>query len=367
MTQQSTTRLGSDGDGAGGFLGKLGERFQEFLDAAPVAIARTVNSALKFFLRGSRIERTIRELAPVLARINALELDMVALSDDELRAKTDEFRQRLADGAQLDDLLPEAFAVAREAADRRIGMCSVLYRPHGFDSARLREPENRRLFEEARARLDAAAEKAGFDPAAAPMAQQVMALGSEIARLRFPASFYAELRDLFPDYRPPFRMRPFDVQLIGGIVLHQGKIAEMVTGEGKTLVATLPAYLNAVGGAHVHVVTVNDYLARRDRYWNGPMFEALGLKVGAIQSEMNSAQRQPEYAADITYGTNNEFGFDYLRDNMKDELHEQVQGKLQYAIVACGHGPPVLRLRDGRGPAQVLSLRHRGRGGLHPD
>jgi len=333
MAQQSTKRLSSDGDGADRFLNKLGERFQEFFDAAPVAIARTVNSALKFFLRGSRIERTIRELAPVLARINALELDMVALSDDALRAKTDEFRQRLADGAKLDDLLPEAFAVAREAADRRIGMCSVLYRPHGFDPARLREPENRRLFDQARAALDAAAERAGFDPATAPISQQVMALGSEIAKLRFPAAFYAELRDLFPDYRPPFRMRPFDVQLIGGIVLHQGKIAEMVTGEGKTLVATLPAYLNAVGGAHVHIVTVNDYLARRDRFWNGPLFEALGLKVGAIQSEMNSAQRQPEYAADITYGTNNEFGFDYLRDNMKDELEEQVQGKLQYAIV----------------------------------
>ena len=334
MAQQSTKPVSSDGDASGdGRWGKLGERFQEFLDAAPVVIARAVNKTLKFFLGGSRIQRTIRELQPIMSQINALEADTVALDDEALRAKTAEFRQRVADGASLGDILPEAFAVAREAADRRIGMCSVLYRPHGFDPSRLRDPNHRRLFDEARAKLDEAAARANLDPTTAQVSQQVAVLGSEIAKLMFPASFYDEIRDLYPDYRPPFRMRPFDVQLIGGIVLHQGKIAEMVTGEGKTLVATLPAYLNAVGGVNVHVVTVNDYLARRDRFWNGPMFESLGLKVGAIQSEMNSAQRQPEYAADITYGTNNEFGFDYLRDNMKDELEGQVQGKLQFAIV----------------------------------
>jgi len=333
MAKQSTREVASSGGAGGdGLWGRLGERFQEFVDAAPVVIARTVNTALKFLMRGSRIQRTIRELAPLVAQINALEPEMMALDDEQLRAKTDEFRRRIADGAALDDLLPEAFAVAREAADRRIGMCSVLYRANRFDPSRLRHPRHRRLFEQARAALDAAAEKAGLSQDA-PLSQEIITLGSEVARLNFPASFYDEIRDLFPDYRPPFRMRPFDVQLIGGIVLHQGKIAEMVTGEGKTLVATLPAYLNAVGGVHVHVVTVNDYLARRDRHWNGPMFEALGLRVGAIQSEMNSAQRKPEYAADITYGTNNEFGFDYLRDNMKDELEEQVQGKLQYAII----------------------------------
>ncbi|MBM4041329.1 MAG: preprotein translocase subunit SecA, partial [Planctomycetes bacterium] len=149
----------------------------------------------------------------------------------------------------------------------------------------------------------------------------------------FPASFYDEVRDRCPDYRPPFRMRPFDVQLVGGMVLHQGKIAEMVTGEGKTLVATLPAYLNALGGTHIHIVTVNDYLAERDRYWNGPMFEALGISVGLILTPMESVERQPEYAASITYGTNNEFGFDYLRDNMKDNVETQVQGPLDFAIV----------------------------------
>ncbi len=157
--------------------------------------------------------------------------------------------------------------------------------------------------------------------------------GPEIARLMFPAPFYDEIRDRCPDCRPPFRMRPFDVQLIGGTVLHQGKISEMVTGEGKTLVATLPAYLNALDGTHIHVVTVNDYLAERDRYWNGPMFEALGVSVGLILQHMESVERQPEYGASITYGTNNEFGFDYLRDNMKDNVETQVQGPLDFAIV----------------------------------
>ena len=158
-------------------------------------------------------------------------------------------------------------------------------------------------------------------------------LGPVIAKLDLPAPFYEEIRRLYPLYRPPFRMRPFDVQLIGGMVLNQGKIAEMITGEGKTLVATLPAYVNALAGRHIHVVTVNDYLADRDRWWMGPMLEGLGLSVGLIQSEMHPIQRKPEYTADVTYGTNNEFGFDYLRDNMKDRVEEQVQGPLQFAII----------------------------------
>src|SRR5690606_20994431 len=128
-------------------------------------------------------------------------------------------------------------------------------------------------------------------------------------------------------------MRHFDVQLVGGAVLHQGKIAEMSTGEGKTLVATLPAALNALAGRGVYVVTVNDYLAKRDRDWMAPVFEYLGLSVGAIQSNMGPQQRKPEYACDILYGTNNEFGFDYLRDNMKSSPAEQVQKRLSYAII----------------------------------
>ncbi len=198
---------------------------------------------------GTKNEREIRRLRRVVDRINALEPDMQRLSDAELRAKTDEFRRRLAAGETLDDLLVEAFAVVRETARRVLNM------------------------------------------------------------------------------------RHFDVQLMGGIVLHEGKIAEMATGEGKTLVATLPAYLNALTGQGVHIVTVNDYLAKRDRYWMGPVYESLGLTVGVIQHDMNDEERRRAYACDVTYGTNNEFGFDYLRDNMKVRLEDMVQRGHYYAIV----------------------------------
>ncbi|MGI6192762.1 MAG: preprotein translocase subunit SecA, partial [Christensenellales bacterium] len=191
----------------------------------------------------------MKKFTPVVDRINALEPEMKALSDAQLRAKTDAFKRRVADGESLDDLLPEAFAVVREAAWRTIGM------------------------------------------------------------------------------------RHFDVQLIGGIVLHQGRIAEMKTGEGKTLVATLASYLNALAGHGVHVVTVNDYLAKRDAEWMGKVHRFLGLSVGVILSQMPSDQRRKAYACDITYGTNSEFGFDYLRDNMCVYKHDMVQRELHYAIV----------------------------------
>ncbi|MFH1023223.1 MAG: preprotein translocase subunit SecA [Planctomycetota bacterium] len=207
-----------------------------------------LNRTLKFFF-GSRNERVLDDLAPTVAAINALEPATQALSDEAMRAKTTGFRERLAKGAALDDILVEAFAVAREAGRRHL------------------------------------------------------------------------------------RMRHFDVQLVGGMILHQGKIAEMVTGEGKTLVATLPAYLNALTGKGVHIITVNDYLARRDRDWMGPLFESLGLTVGVIQSDMDSDQRKVAYGADITYGTNNEFGFDYLRDNMKVHPEAQSQRGHHFAIV----------------------------------
>ncbi len=200
-------------------------------------------------LFGSSNERRVRQMRPVVARINELEPAMQALSDDELRAKTDEFRSRHAAGETLDELLPEAFAACRESGWRFL------------------------------------------------------------------------------------KMRHFDVQLMGGMVLHEGDIAEMVTGEGKTLVATLAAYLNALEGKGVHIVTVNDYLARRDAEWMSPLFRGLGMTVGAIQSEMESTERQEIYACDITYGTNNEFGFDYLRDNMKPTKEYQCQGELHYAII----------------------------------
>jgi preprotein translocase subunit SecA len=197
----------------------------------------------------SKNERELRRIRPWAERINQLEPTVEHLSEAELRAKTATFRERVAQGEALDDILPEAFAVGREAAKR------VLH------------------------------------------------------------------------------MRHFDVQLIGGIVLHEGKIAEMATGEGKTLVATLPAYLNALSGRGVHVVTVNDYLARRDTEWMGPLYRMLGLTVGTIQHDMDDAARKRSYQADIVYGTNNEFGFDYLRDHMKFALDDCVQRELHYAIV----------------------------------
>lgn len=198
---------------------------------------------------GSRNDRINARMRKVAAKINALEPDLQALSDAQLRTKTDEFRQRLSEGASLDSLLPEAFAVVREAG-RRV---------HG--------------------------------------------------------------------------MRHFDVQLVGGMVLHEGRIAEMKTGEGKTLVATLAAYLNALPGKGVHVVTVNDYLARRDAAWMGRIYEFLGLTTGVVIAGMEPEAKRAAYAADITYGTNNEFGFDYLRDNMAFRREDRVQRALYYAIV----------------------------------
>src|SRR6266853_2907617 len=177
---------------------------------------------------GTQNERELKRLRPIVAQVNALEPQIKALSDEQLRGRTPELRQRLTNGETLDELLPDAFAVVREAGRRVLSM------------------------------------------------------------------------------------RHFDVQLIGGATLHKGKIAEMKTGEGKTLVATLPAYLNALEGRGVHVVTVNDYLARRDAEWMSPLYNGLGLTVGAIQSDMESEERREIYGRDITYGTNNEFGFDYL-------------------------------------------------------
>ena len=198
---------------------------------------------------GSRNDRLLKQYRQTVIAINALEIQIEALSDDELRAKTTAFKQRVQQGETLDALLPEAFAVVREGGRRAL------------------------------------------------------------------------------------QMRHFDVQLIGGMVLHYGKIAEMRTGEGKTLMATLPAYLNALSGKGVHVVTVNDYLARRDAEWMGRLYRFLGLSVGVILSQMDPADKQSAYAADITYGTNNEFGFDYLRDNMATEANERFQRGLNFGIV----------------------------------
>jgi preprotein translocase subunit SecA len=198
---------------------------------------------------GSRNQRLLKQYRKIVIEINKLEPEMEHLSDEELQAKTPYFKKRLADGEDLEDLLPEAFAVCREASKRVL------------------------------------------------------------------------------------KMRHFDVQLIGGMAIHQGKISEMGTGEGKTLVATLPAYLNALAGLGVHIVTVNDYLATRDSQTMGKLFNWLGLTTGVNLAHLEHQEKQAAYLCDITYGTNNEFGFDYLRDNMVYDASERVQRNLHFAIV----------------------------------
>jgi len=263
----------------------------------------------KFF--GTPHERFNKKLTPVVEQIAAFEPSLRALDDDALAAKTVEFREHLEKGATLDDLLPEAFAVVREAADRRLGILNILDPKHGFDLSQL-SVEHAALVTAARESLEA---------------------GADIVEIRFPAALYETVRALHPESLPPFRMRPFDVQMRGGMILHDGKIAEMKTGEGKTLVATLAVYLNALTAKGVHVVTVNDYLAKRDSEWMGRLYRFLGLTVGLIVHDKDEPQRREAYGSDITYGTNNEFGFDYLRDNMARNIEDCVQRELNYAIV----------------------------------
>ncbi|MBD3170021.1 MAG: preprotein translocase subunit SecA [candidate division Zixibacteria bacterium] len=211
---------------------------------------------------GSKHDRDIKKIQPTVDEINGYYEEYDSLSDEEIQAKTVEFRQRIDEGESLDDILPEAFAVVKQACKR---LCGKKWDVSGFEVE--------------------------------------------------------------------WDMIPYDVQLIGGVVLHEGKIAEMATGEGKTLVATLPIYLNALSGKGVHLVTVNDYLARRDSEWMGGIYKFLGLTVGCIQNDMDNIQRREAYNCDITYGTNNEFGFDYLRDNMAQRAEDRVQRKYNYAIV----------------------------------
>jgi preprotein translocase subunit SecA len=198
---------------------------------------------------GSRNQRLVKELSRTVAAINGFEASVSALTDEQFPAKTQELKARFAAGTTLDDLVPEAFALVREASRRKLGL------------------------------------------------------------------------------------RHFDVQLIGGLALHSGKIAEMRTGEGKTLMATLPAYLNALSGDGVHVVTVNEYLAQRDSDWMAPVFRFLGMEVGVIKNAQSPDEKRAAYACDITYGTNNEFGFDYLRDNLAFRLEDRAQRKLSFAII----------------------------------
>ncbi len=274
-------------------------------------------NALLAKIFGTSHDREVKRLQPRVEAINLLGPGLEGLDDADLVAKTVEFRQRLTDGKTLDDLLEEAFAVCREAADRRLGILNVLNPELGFDVAQL-SPQSQLLVKEAR-------EKLAEGPEGQP--------GAEHHTLHFPGSFYVEVRRLIPESRFPFRYRPFDVQLIGGMVLHEGKIAEMKTGEGKTVVATLPVYLNGLTSKGVHVVTVNDYLAKRDALTMGRVYRFLGLTVGIIVHGLSEEERKRNYGADVTYGTNNEFGFDYLRDNMAHQIDDCVQRELNYAIV----------------------------------
>ena len=260
---------------------------------------------------GTPHERKVKQLKPVIAKIHAAREAMEALDDAALAAKSAEFREKLKNGASLEDIKVEAFAVCQEACDRRLGIFNIFKPEFEFDFSRL-GPE-----------LQAAADAAKAE----------LAAGKNEWEVYLPAALYAKVRELYPESVKPFRMMPFDVQMIGGLVLHEGAIAEMATGEGKTLAAALPVYLNGLSGHGVHVVTVNDYLAGRDAKQMGLVYQFLGLTVGLIVNGLNSEQRRKSYNSDVTYGTNNEFGFDYLRDNMAVEPDQLVQRELNFCIV----------------------------------
>ncbi|MCF0216235.1 MAG: preprotein translocase subunit SecA [Fibrobacteraceae bacterium] len=260
---------------------------------------------------GTPHERKVKKLLPIIAEIHQAQDALAALDDAALAAKSAEFRAKLNDGASLEDIKVEAFAVCREACDRRLGIFNIFNPEFGFDFGQLP------------AELQAAADAAKAE----------LAAGKPEWEVYLPAALYAKVRELYPDSVKPFRMSPFDVQMIGGLVLHEGSIAEMATGEGKTLAAALPVYLNGLGGHGVHVVTVNDYLAGRDAKQMGKVYKFLGLTVGLIVNGLNSEQRRESYNSDVTYGTNNEFGFDYLRDNMAVEPDQLVQRELNFCIV----------------------------------
>ncbi|MCC6283966.1 MAG: preprotein translocase subunit SecA [Phycisphaerales bacterium] len=282
-------------------------------------------------LIGTRNERFVKKYWARVEAINALEPKIRQLSDAQIKAMLGEFRARRDKGATVDDLLVEVLAVGREAMDRAVGIRNIFSPVHGagFDASKL--PERLRgLYVETRTRLDATPAR----PPAGDLLGNTAPVPSFVWE-EIPQDFYEAVREIHPESRPPFRARPFDVQLIGAMVLASGKISEMKTGEGKTIVAPLACYLACVMRQQVHVVTVNDYLVQRDRDWTFPFFHALGLTVGAI----HPTHMQPEemkrqmYRCDVVYGTTSEFGFDYLRDNMKRSADQQVQRKRQFAIV----------------------------------
>ena len=268
-------------------------------------------------LLGTTNEASLRRIWPTVQLVRAQEAKLAALDDVELRKLSAALRDRVKGGAKPESVTVEALALAREVADRRLGCWNALDVKKGF-------PED--AWGEAKAAVEAVrAQLAEVDAEGKPLRQAY--------ELDLPASAYRAVRAKFPNSVPPFRMRPHDVQVLGAIVLTQGKIAEMKTGEGKTLVASLACYLAWLSGTAVHVITVNDYLASRDAKWNEPTLRFLGVSVGAIQSQMPPWERKEIYQRDVTYGTNNEFGFDYLRDNLAKTPDEQVQTRRQFAIV----------------------------------
>ncbi|MDR0518303.1 MAG: preprotein translocase subunit SecA [Fibromonadaceae bacterium] len=260
---------------------------------------------------GTPHARKVKRLQPALDAITAKLLEYQKLSDSEIAAKSAEFRERLGKGQTLEDIKVDAFAVSQEACDRRLGIFNVFDSQHGFDFTKLTEARQKEAEE----------------------AKELLANGTAEWEVYLSAEFYAEVRDMYPESVKPFRMMPFPVQIIGGLILHEGAIAEMATGEGKTLAAACPVYLNALSGDGVHVVTVNDYLAGRDAKNMGRVYKFLGLKVGLIIHGLNNEQRRESYNADVIYGTNNEFGFDYLRDNMATQKEDLVQRILNFCIV----------------------------------
>ncbi|MBI9019240.1 MAG: SEC-C domain-containing protein [Phycisphaerae bacterium] len=314
-----------------------------------MAILEVVGKGLlKIF--GSSSDRYVKKHTEFIQSVSDLEAQMAQLTDSQLLAKSQEFKTKIKENQeeilaepmrelltelrgmpeetrrpakahlteQLDlcctDILAEAFAAVREASDRHLGIRNIFKPEFKFDST-IFTGNLRSEYDDILGRV---------------------AAGEDIHKIDISPEFYAFIREKYPvEHRNPYRFRHFDVQMVGGRVLYEGKIAEMATGEGKTLVATLAAYLVAISGRKVHVITVNDYLAKRDRDWMAPVYEALGVSVGAIQSEMSTIgeTRQQQYGCDITYGTNNEFGFDYLRDNMKASAQQQVQGPLDYTVI----------------------------------
>ncbi|MGB1124840.1 MAG: preprotein translocase subunit SecA [Phycisphaeraceae bacterium] len=301
---------------------------------------------------GSRNDRMIKKYNQRVEAVNALEAEVSKLTDAELKAKTDEFRKRTEGGESSRDMLPEIMAVAREVMDRFVGIRSILNPEFNFDPSQL-SPETAKLYDIAKAKADELE----------PLNVQGGMPAPGYLQVEFPVALYQAVKDLYPESRPPFRCRPFDVQLIGGMVLGEGKIAEMRTGEGKTIVAPLACYVACCADLTCHVVTVNDYLVQRDRDWVFPFYFGLGLTVGAthphhmFEEQIKAYQKtqghslyekelsardaffaaqqlkKEAYQCDVLYATNSELGFDYLRDNMKRTTEEQVQKRRDFVII----------------------------------